>query len=862
MIDAVLQDIRYALRWLRKSPGFTLVAVLTLALGIGANTAIFTLVHAVLLKNLPVVDPNSLVRLGDNEYCCNLNLSSMGPDYTIFSYPGYKYLRDHTPEFDQLAAMQAGMADLSVRRAATNANATPRSAFGEFVSGNYFQTFGIQPYAGRVLSPADDTDAAAPVAVISYQTWQHDFAGDPSIIGSTFLMNTHPVTIIGVTPPAFYGDRMSTDPPGFFLPISQQPTLGSSPERDEASLGWLFLIGRVKPGTSLPTLQAKLSGLQQQALSTLPDMQTAYGKTQLAKAHIVLTPGGLGIANMQHQAANSLYLLMALAGLVLLIACANIANLLLVRGMGRRAETSIRLALGAFRARIIRQMLTESIVLACLGGLAGIVVAYGATSLLLALMFTDAPGLPIHAAPSLPVLGFAFAVSLLTGLLFGVAPAWLTSREEPADAMRVSSRTTKSSSSLLQRSLVVLQAALSIVLLIGAGLLGKSLNNLEHRDFGLDASNRVIVNLNPLKAGYKPEQLQGLYQQIEDKFHAMPGVQNIGLSLYTPLQGTSWSFWVFAQGEPEPAAGHFIGSSFNRANPDYFRSVGQRIIRGRAFTDADTATAPAVAIVNQAFVKRLFKPGENPIGRRIGAGVAANSSDYEIVGVVDNTKYVDAHEENDPPMFFLPLLQPGHFGPKHLDSAPAKPAAIDASLYAQALVLQMNALTPDLELNVRKTLAEIDPNLTVDHYATFASQISGNFTQERMISRLTLTFGLLALVLASVGLYGITSYGILRRTSEIGIRMALGAERTSVVSMVLRGSMLQCALGILIGIPIALLCAHFVTALSTLLFGVQFWDLTVLSLATLSLSFAAVIAGIIPARRAASIQPMDALRTE
>ncbi|HTB96530.1 MAG TPA: ABC transporter permease, partial [Terracidiphilus sp.] len=467
LLDRLVQDIRYGLRQMRKSPGFAATAILTLALGIGANTAIFTLVHAILLKNLPVVDPKALVRVGDHEDCCILNesASSRGDSYSIFPYETYKYLRDNTTEFEQLAAVQGGGADLSARQAG---NAMSHSSRGEFVSGNYFQTFGVQPFAGRSLMPADDADGAAPVAMLSYEAWQRDYAGDPSVIGSSFSMNMHPVTIIGVTPQAFYGDRLAETPPDFYLPISQEPILGFYSARNKANLGWLYLVGRVKPGVAIGSLQEKMSGLLRQSLGELEDFQTVQGRELLARAHVVLTPGGHGIANMQHRAQSSLFLLMGLAGMVLLIACANIANLVLVRGIARRVETSVRMALGAARARIAGQMLTESLVLACLGGVAGLLVAYAGTKLLLGLMFTQATVMPVDAAPPLPVIGFAFAASLLTGLIFGAAPAWISSKEHPANAMRGANRSTRDRSSLLQRSLVILQAALSVVLLIGA----------------------------------------------------------------------------------------------------------------------------------------------------------------------------------------------------------------------------------------------------------------------------------------------------------------------------------------------------------------------------------------------------------
>jgi macrolide transport system ATP-binding/permease protein len=852
MYMPLIQDVRYAVRQLRKTPGFMVTAILTLALGIGANTAIFTLVHAILLKNLPVVDPNALVRIGNNENCCILNevSSSRADSYSIFPYETYKYLRDHTPEFEQLAGMQAGGADLSGRRG--SGNAASHSSHGEFVSGNYFETFKVRPFAGRALTPVDDADGAAPVAMLSYQAWQRDYAGDPSVVGSSFFINTHPVTVVGITPQQFYGDRMAETPPDFYLPLSQEPTLGFYGARNKTNLGWLFLIGRVKPGVAQAALQEKLSGLLRQSLGQLKDFQTVHGKQLLAKAHVVLTPGGAGIASMQHQAASSLYLLMGLAGLVLLIACANIANLMLVRGLARRAEISIRMALGAARARVVRQMLTESIVLACLGGAAGLLLAYAGTKLLLGLMFSQATVMPVDAAPSLPVLGFAFAVSVVTGLIFGVAPAWIGSKEQPANAMRGANRSTRDGSSLLQRSLVILQAALSVVLLIGAGLLGKSLNKLQHQNLGLETDNRVMVDMNPLKAGYKSEQLQGLYQQIEDNFHAMPGVEHVGLTLYSPLDGDRWSWYVYVQGQRPPDPGKEISTSFDRASPEYFKAIGQQVVRGRAFTAADTATSQGVAVVNQAFVKRILKPGEDPIGQHIGANDIKNAGDFEIVGVVEDTRYESARDQAEP-MYFTPMLQ---------QSRSSLPKDLDASLYAGQIVLQMKAMTPGLEAQVRKTLAGIDPNLSVDHYQTFEKQIEGNFNDERMIARLTLLFGILALVLAGVGLYGVTAYTVQRRTQEIGIRMALGSSRGSVVGMVLRGAILQTLVGLVIGIPVALFCVRFIKSVQSQLYEVAARDAGVIAAAVCTLAVAACIAGIVPARRAASIDPAKALRTE
>jgi macrolide transport system ATP-binding/permease protein len=415
--------------------------------------------------------------------------------------------------------------------------------------------------------------------------------------------------------------------------------------------------------------------------------------------------------------------------------------------------------------------------------------------------------------------------------------------------MRGVNRTTQDGSGLLQRSLVVLQASLSLVLLVGAGLLGKSLNKLEHQDFGLETKNRVIVSVNPLKAGYKPEQLQALYRQIEDRFHAMPDVERIGLTLYSPLQGNIWSFYVYVQGQPAPDPGKDVTAIFDRASPDYFQAVGQHVVRGRTFTPADTPTSEGVAVINQTFAKTLFKPGENPIGQHFGYREAKSSADFKIVGVVEDTKYENARDAARP-MFFLPMLQQSHSNP---------PKELDASLYAETLVLQMKVVTPGLENRVRQALASVDPNLTVDQYETFAHQIDGNFNAERMITQLTLLFGVLALVLASVGLYGVTSYMVAQRTPEIGIRMALGAPRAEVVRMVLRSALLQVGIGLAIGIPTALLCVRFV---KSQLYNVSGEDVWVMAGAVLALALSACIAGLIPARRAASTDPMRALRAE
>jgi predicted permease len=844
-----MNDIRIAFRQLRKSPGFALTVILTIALGIGANTAIFTLVHAVLIKSLPVVDPKTLYRVGDKDDCCvNGGFLDDDGDFDLFSYELYKHLRDNTPEFEQLAAMESGQNMMTVRRGSEPAKAE-RS---EYVSGNYFSTFGIAPFAGRMLSPADDTTGAAPAAVISYQAWQSEYGGDPSLVGSTLYIQSQPVTIVGIAPPGFFGDRIRQSPPALWIPLAIEPVIdGENALLHVPDSNWLYALGRVKPGVSIGPLQAKMSNSLRAWLGSREEYTHNGRSTIIPKQHVVIAPGGAGIQNLQQETGKGLYLLMTISGLVLLVACANIANLLLARGTTRKADTSIRMALGAARSRLIRQMLTESVLLACLGGLAGLAVAYAGTRTILSLAFPDALNLPIQASPSLPVLGFAFLLSLVTGIVFGIVPAWITSHSDPAEALRGVNRSTRDRGALPQKSLIVFQAALSLVMLMSAGLLTKSLRNMEHQNFGIQTADRYVVHLDPAGAGYTPEKLPALYQALEERFAAVPGVQSVGLALYSTLEGNNWGEEVFVEGRPDPGPNAHNGSSWDRVSPKFFETVGQPVIRGRGFTDGDTATSQKVAVVNQAFVRKFF-PKEDPIGRHFGVFELKFSGTFEIVGVVADAKYTNPRGEVRP-MYFRPLTQ------QLVVTEPNEVMAEGRSLYINSITLHFKQPPQNVDSLVRRTLADIDPNLTVIDLHSLDYQVADNFNQERLIARLTVLFGILALVLAAVGLYGITSYAVARRTSEIGLRMALGADRSNVVCMVLRGAFTQVGLGLAIGIPIALIGGHY---MADQLFGVRPWDPVSMAIAIVVLSAAAALAGFIPARRAASIEPMEALRIE
>ena len=844
MISTVLQDLRFAVRQLRKTPGFTATAVLTLALGIGANAAIFTLVNAVMMKSLPVAEPERLVKLGDEFMCCVGFGHRDDGDYALFSTAVYEHIKKNAPEFEELAAMQAGYLyrPVVVRRGDTNESA--RSVMGEFVSGNYFRTFGLRPSAGRLFSDADDVQGAPIVAVMSYETWKNSYSGDRSVVGSTFYVNTKPVTIAGIAPEGFFGDRLSSAPPDFYLPIESMPPLANVPYVHDPDGNWLYMIGRLKPGVSQVQLQAKLSGLLRQALATTHTYSSKDSQSALARAHLVLTPGGAGVQLIQEEYVSHLKLLMWCSGLVLLIACANIANLLLARGMGRKAEMSVRTALGAMRYRIVRQLLTESLLLAGLGGLAGLAVAYAGTKMLLALAFPDAAGLPIHASPPPQVIAFACGLSLLTGVLFGVAPAWIAAQAQPVEALRSGSRTT-GGATLLQRSLVVVQAALSLVLLVGAGLFAQSLNKLQQKDLKLESENRYIVHFNPQAAGYSQRQLGGLYRAIEDQFHAMPGVEKVGIATYTPMEDNNDSWSVRVEGKPDLN----VSASGIRVSPEYFDSVGTHVLLGRGIGIQDTATSPTVAVVNETFVKKWFRSGENPVGHYFGGG-EKDMHDYQIVGVVEDTIYTDVRW-TDHLMAFFPLLQ--------RPVSDERPIEDDELMYVGAFVLQTTHPMPDMETLTRRTLSQINPNLAVVKFQTFNQQIADQFTDDRMLARLTMLFGVLALLLATLGLYGVSAYTVARRTSEIGIRMALGAERSKVTAMIMRGAAIQAALGLAIGLPLAWLSMRFVKAQ---LYEVKGIDAAVLLASVLTLALAASMAAFIPARRAASIDPAKALRTE
>jgi predicted permease len=842
-----MEDIRYAMRQFANAPAFTATAVLTLALGIGATTAIFTLVHAVLLKSLPVAKPSELYRIGDNENCC-VN-GGMQDNWSLFSYDKYKTFRDGTPGFTELAAFQAGRSLMGIRR--TGSNQPAESQQTQYVSGNYFSMFGIGPYAGRVFTAQDDRNGAAPVAVMSYPTWQQKYGQDPSVIGATFTFNGNPVTVIGVTPPGFYGDRLERVP-AFWIPLEAGRVIGQNPSLlDFPTADWLDLIGRLAPGADPKSIEAHLQlELKQWLLSPVAKLDA--GEVALVpKQTLHLSPGGAGVQMMRDEYQSGLHLLMWISGFVLLIACANVANLMLVRSASRRQHNSVRTALGAPRWRQIVQVLTESSMLALLGGIVGVALAFWGTRLILHLAFQN-EHVAINPMPSLPVLGFTFAASLLTGILFGVAPAWMTANADPADALRGAHRSTLQSGGWTQKSLVVAQAALSLVLLCAAGFLIQSLRNMQRQHFGFETANRFVSHIDPRMAGYTPEKLPALYRQLHDTLSAIPGVSRVSFAMYSPMEGDNWSETVYIQGQaPPPPGSNQNVASWVRVSEGYFDTIATKVLKGRAISDQDTAASRNVAVVNQTFARKLFKD-EDPLGKHFGDLDVKYAGAFEIVGITEDTQYRQPTSKI-PPMFFLSADQ------QMVYDNPRLKAFEDSSHYLNAIILMTQGNVPGLEPQVRRVLAQVNPDLAVIDFMTFAAQVDGNFTQQAMLAKLTSLFGLLALVLASVGLYGVTAYSVERRTSEIGIRMALGADRLNVLKLVLHGAFLQIGIGLAIGIPATILAGR---AMATQLFGVKPYAPDILLVTTLVLSLAALIATVLPARRAAALEPIRALRTE
>lgn len=851
-METLIQDTRHALRRLRMAPAFTLTTVLTLALGIGATTSIFTLVHAVLLRSLPVANPGELYRLGTEARCCYWGGYTQTKEFSIVSYELYKHFRDNTRGFAELAAFSAGEALFGVRRAG---GAEPAQSYpGEYVSGNYFAMFGITAYAGRALTPWDDRDGAPPVAVISYRLWQQKYGAAPSVIGSVFNLDDKPFTVVGIAPPGFFGDTLRNNPPDFFLPLHTELLLDG--DLNKYDTHWLDLIGRIRPGAAPASIEAEMRVELKQWLRSHWGEMSANDRAKFPEQTLFLRPGGAGISSMREEYERWLRILMMASGFVLLIVCANVANLMLVRGLERRRQISLSMALGARASRIVRQALIESMLLSLFGGAAGLAIAFAGTSLILRFAFPQAGGMagvPISASPSIPVLLFALAVSLITGLVFGIAPAWMSTRVDPMEALRGAGRSTARAGSLPRKTLVVLQAALSLVLLSAAGLLTSALHGLENQDFGFDQDRRMVVHIDPRLAGYRPEQLTPLYARIHDSLSAIPGVSAVAFCLYSPFGDNNWGHAVWVDGRAAPGPNDDVYASWDRVTAGYFDVIGNPILRGRGIAGQDTATSRHVAVINEAFARKFFR-NEDPIGKHFGQHGIESAREYEIVGVAKNARYLDFDLDKPiGPFFFLPAAQ--HDVSPQAPSSETNPG----SHFLHDIVI---VARPGASLSiapVRQAMASVVPDLPVISIRALREQVASHFSRQRLIARLTSFFGVLSLVLASIGMYGVTAWNAGRRVSEIGVRMALGAHRGHVIRLVLRGAFGLIFFGLFIGLPLTFASGRF---LGNQLYGMNPYNPAVTMAAVLALVLSALIASFIPALRASWISPLEALRAE
>ena len=845
--------LRYAIRQFRHSPMFTAAAIFTLALGIGGTTAIFSLIHSVILRSLPVSDPAKLYRVGEGDDCC----VEGGPQdkWGMVSFPLYERLKKETPEFETTTAFQAGRARAAVRRQGVDQAARPLRS--EYVDGDYFSTLGVGAYIGRVISREDDQPSAAPVMVLSHRAWQTIYGADPTVVGSTFVVEGHPFTVIGIGPAGFFGETLQSDPPDVWLPLQQEPLI-----RADGSLlrqpisAWLRVIGRLKPGATTEGMSARLTGVLRQWIqydSQYPSNWMPDVIKNLPKQVLNVVPAGAGVAVMKEEYGRSLQILLTVCGLVLLIACSNVANLLLARGVARRGQTAVRMAVGATAGEIVGQALLESVLLAIGGGVVGLLVAMGAEHLLLRLAFQNAKYLPIGVTPSWTVLGFAFALALLTGIIFGAVPAWLATRTDPAEALHGSGRGNTDRSSFARKALLVVQATVSVVLVAGSTMLGRSLNKLEHQDFGYQVPGRVVVSLNAPPATYTQPRLIALYRQVEQEMAQIPGVKGAGLAMYNPLTD-NWGEMIIVEGHPQKQLSEDAGASWDRVTPDYLKNFGVQVVRGRGFTAADNETTAPVAVVNEAFVKRFFRNDEDPLEQHFGIDLPENASTLRIVGIVRDAKFAGwGLDKPARPMFYVPLAQTVSYQHELLKKIEL------TSHFMGGLMLVTDLPTGQLEALLTRKLADLDPNLTFNSVRTMTQQVELSFDQERAVASLAGLFGIVALLMAAVGLYGVTAYSVAQKTNEIGIRMALGADRYKVMGLVLSGAFARVLVGLVLGLPLAVGAGKL---LSAQLYGVRWWDPLALGTAAVALGICSFFAAIIPANRAAGIAPMNALRIE
>lgn len=851
-LDRLILDLRYAVRRLRQSPGFTAIAALTLALGIGANTAIYSFMDSLLLRSLPVPDPSSLVVLkwhmqaisgkgtvGDRSVVHGMSGSTyddrkLGRTGGIFPFPAFELFHQNNSPFSSVFAYYPTR-DLNVL-----IKGQAEIAHGEYVSGDYFRGLGVPPAAGRLISTDDDRTGAALVAVVSFGFSQSHFGGPANATGQTIVVNNVPVEVVGVTSPEFFGVNPAAAPDFYFpvhsnVPLEAATPAGSTPARFlEQDEYWIEVMARLRPGVGMAQAQAAMAPLFHQWVA-------GTASNDLERANLpalVIQEGAGGLDVLRRRYSEPLYMLLALVGLILAIACANVANLLLARATGRRREMALRLSLGASRLRLVRQLLTESVLLASLGGAIGILFAIWGIRFLTLLLANGQRNFTLHADLNWHVLGVAAALSLVTGVLFGLAPALQSTRVDVAPALKeirageVRSRVPLS----LSHVLVVSQIGLSLLMLVAAGLFLRTLSNLQSVELGINRENLLLFNLNARQAGHRDPEIASFYDTLQKRFSAIPGVRSVSLSHMGLVAEGESSLPVIVPGRPDDNG----ATKFMNVGPGFFTTMQIPITLGREIDEHDQPNSPAVVVVNELFARTNFG-NQNPIGHRITFGGARfKPREMEIVGVTRNAHYGDL-KDDVPPVIYVPYNQSPY---------PSSEMVYELRTAGNPLVLVKT---------IRDIVHQTDARIPVTDVRTQAAAIDQTINQEIVFARLCTAFAILALVIASVGLYGSMSYNVARRTGEIGIRMALGAQRGNVVWMVLREVFLLAAAGLAIGLPTALGTSALI---QSFLFGMKPNDPEALTLAVLILLAAAVLAGYLPAWRASRIDPIIALRHE
>ena len=839
-MDTLLQDVRYGLLMLRKTPAFTAVAVITLALGIGANTAIFSLINSLLLKMLPVKNPTQLVVIGDP---AGVHSRSSGtPQIRYFSYQMYRAFRDNTSAFSGMLVS----GEVNRTKVTKDGADISTSADAMLVSGNYFSVLGVEPFMGRVLTPEDDeAKGKHPVAVVSYDFWKQKLNQDRGIVGHTISLNNYPFTIVGVAPAGFVGDTVG-DSQDFWAPITMQEQLMPGRQLLETlNVSWLHIIARRKPGVSVDLARANVNLVLKQFITGPESAKlSANDKEELHKSTADVVPGGKGFSYLRQEFFAGLMLLMTIVALVLLIACVNVANLLLARASTRQKEIAVRLAVGAARMRLVRQLLTESLLLALGGGAAGLLVAQWGTQALLRLAVSQASADALDVHPDPVVLGFTAGVCLLAGLLFGLVPAFKSLRVEVTPTLKETSQQQSAGAALGTLSwgkvLVASQVSLSLLVLFAAGLLVRTLGNLKNLDLGYDRQHLLQVRTDPVAGGYKGQQVVDFANEITSRLSALPGVLGVTVSKNGLFAGSDSSSDVKFDGYTPPK-GDDAQAHWDWVGPNYFSALGVPLILGRDISPQDAAASSRVAVINETMARFYFGTA-NPIGRRMWTDEDEAVPEFiEIVGVARDARGMELRGPMERRFYrpFSQTSQPSMANVVFIVRTAGDPAAAGDS--------------------ARKVLKSFNPNVPILWIRSVDTRVNDALSTETMIARLSGFFGVLALLLACVGLYGVMSYTVNGRTKEIGLRMALGAQRTAVLWMVLREVMKVVLVGVVVGVPVALAASQL---LRSMLFGLKATDASLMMLVVLLLAVVALLAGMIPARRATKVDPMVALRYE